>query len=101
GDGADISRAFAALLEACGVTGPIHMELETDLPAAAGLGCSAALGVAMVRAIDALHGREASPTEVIARAMAWEKVFHGNPSGIDATAATRGGCLVYQRSDGP
>jgi mevalonate kinase len=32
--------------------------------------------------------------------MAWEKVFHGNPSGVDATAAARGGCLLYQRMSG-
>jgi mevalonate kinase len=100
GEGADLSRGFAALLAACNVTEPLHVELEADLPAAAGLGCSAALGVAMVRALDALAGRSASHHEVIERAMAWEKVFHGNPSGIDATAAARGGCLLYQRVDG-
>jgi mevalonate kinase len=101
GEGADLSRAFAALLEACAVRAPVHVEIETDLPAAAGLGCSAALGVAIVRALDATHSKKSPPGDVIARAMEWEKVFHGNPSGIDATAATRGGCLLYQREDGP
>jgi mevalonate kinase len=101
-DGAsDLARAFAALLVACGVTSPVHVEVETDLPAAAGLGCSAALGVAIVRALDASLDRPtAPPNETIARAMAWEKVFHGNPSGVDATAAARGGCLLYERAHG-
>jgi mevalonate kinase len=96
--GSDVGRAFRALLDACGVASPVRVEATTELPAAAGLGCSAALGVAIVRALDAWQGKPpALPNETIERAMAWEKVFHGNPSGIDATAATRGGCLLYER----
>ncbi len=99
-EASDLARAFRALLEACGATSPLSVEAITDLPAAAGLGCSAALGVAIVRAIDAALGRSpAAPSDTIERAMAWETIFHGNPSGIDATAAARGGCLLYERSD--
>jgi mevalonate kinase len=97
----DVARAFAALLRACAVTRPVHVEVTTELPAGAGLGCSAALGVAIVRALDVWEGRSpASASDVAERAMAWEKVFHGNPSGVDATAAARGGCLLYQRMSG-
>jgi mevalonate kinase len=101
-DGAsDVARAFAALLRACAVTRPVHVEVTTELPAGAGLGCSAALAVSIVRALDAWQGRSAAtPTDAAERAMAWEKVFHGNPSGVDATAAARGGCLLYQRMSG-
>jgi len=94
----DLARAFSALLGACGVSSPVHVEAMTDLPAAAGLGCSAALGVAIVRALDAWQGKPgAGSNDVVERAMAWEKVFHGNPSGVDATAAARGGCILYER----
>jgi mevalonate kinase len=101
-DGAsDVARAFAALLGVCAVTRPVRVEVTTELPAGAGLGCSAALGVAIVRALDAWEGRpQANATDAADRAMAWEKVFHGNPSGVDATAAARGGCLLYQRMSG-
>src|SRR5579859_3648544 len=99
-DPSDLGRAYAALLEACEVSAPVRVEAMADLPAAAGLGCSAALGVAIVRALDAwLEKPVAPPTSTVERAMAWEKVFHGNPSGIDATAAARGGCLLYERRD--
>jgi mevalonate kinase len=101
-DGAsDVARAFAALLGACAVTRAVRVEVMTELPAGAGLGCSAALAVAIVRALDAWEGRApATPSDAAERAMAWEKVFHGNPSGVDAAAAARGGCLLYQRMSG-
>src|ERR1019366_481370 len=31
--------------------------------------------------------------------MAWERVFHGNPSGVDAAVAARGGCVVFRRGE--
>jgi mevalonate kinase len=96
-----VARAFAALLRACAITRPVLVEVTTELPAGAGLGCSAALGVAIVRALDAWEGRPpATASDAAERAMAWEKVFHGNPSGVDAAAAARGGCLLYQRMSG-
>jgi mevalonate kinase len=101
GDGSDLARAFAAVLDACEITAPVGVEADTDLPAAAGLGCSAALGVAVVRALDAFGGIDAAPpADVARRAMRWEQVFHGTTTGIDATAASRGGCLLYRRVKG-
>ncbi len=32
--------------------------------------------------------------------MAWERVFHGNPSGVDAAVASRGGCLLFSKGTG-
>src|SRR4051794_16974804 len=56
----DLARAFGAILAACGVMSPVRVEARTDLPAAAGLGCSAALGVAIARALDEWLGRPAA-----------------------------------------
>ncbi len=71
----------------------VRVEAESDLPPGGGLGCSAALGVAVARALDpAVTG-----AALAVRVDAWERVFHGNPSGIDATVAAQGGCLVFQR----
>ena len=95
----DLSRAFAALLASArtrGAVAPIEIEASTDLPAGGGLGCSAALGVAVARAISP----DASDEDILADAMAWEKIFHGNPSGVDAAVATLGGAIQFVRGVG-
>jgi mevalonate kinase len=93
-DGNDLARAFSAVLETAPPFAlPIRVEVDTRLPAGSGLGSSAAIGVAVVRAIDP----RASEGDVLRRAMAWERVFHGNPSGLDALVAARGGCLYFER----
>jgi mevalonate kinase len=108
GDDADdesppLARAFRDVLaatrdgqRAAGQTpvGVVNVEAEADLPPGGGLGCSAALGVAVARALDL----EASPEAIAARVNAWERVFHGNPSGIDAAVASLGGCVLFTRA---
>ena len=32
--------------------------------------------------------------------MSWERVFHGNASGIDAACAARGGCISFTKGEG-
>jgi mevalonate kinase len=100
----DVARAFAALVAATRAAmggraafGAVHVDVEADLPPAGGLGCSAALGVAIVRALDPHLGDDAAAM----RAMEWERVFHGNPSGIDAAVAARGGCVLFERGREP
>jgi mevalonate kinase len=98
-DPSELGRALAALLEQLGL-GPHVIEVELDLPPGAGLGASAAIGVAMARAVLEARGEPPSQERVLAAADAWERVFHGNPSGIDAAAAAHAGCLIYSRADG-
>lgn len=100
GDGEEpMALAFGALLQSVREThrvGAIEVEAHAELPAGAGLGCSAALGVAIARACaPSIHDDEARK-----HATAWERVFHGNPSGIDAAVAALGGALLYERRDG-
>ncbi len=97
----DLARAFAALLDEGSPLPPVEVSAASDLPPGAGLGSSAALGVAVARAAMLAAGASALPiTEVVARATAWERLFHGNPSGIDTTAAAIGGCFRFTRSGG-
>ncbi len=96
----DLAAAFAALLDTKPALPAMHVEARSDLPPGGGLGSSAALAVAIARAAEALEGESANDASVLERAAAWERVFHGNPSGIDATAAAKGGIFRYARADG-
>jgi mevalonate kinase len=89
---------FAALAAAREVsrTPPVSLRLALHIPAGAGLGASAALGVATARAL--LGGDGASDEQRVALAAdAWETVLHGNPSGVDRAAAQLGGVRSFVR----
>jgi len=94
----DLAHAFTAMLKAAralpaSTRGPVAVRAHADLPPGGGLGCSAALGVAIARALA--PAREAG--EIAELAAAWERVFHGNPSGIDAAVAAYGGSIVFKK----
>ena len=96
----DLGRAFSAVVaEARSFpasvlhASPVVVAAHAELPPGGGLGCSAALGVAVARAL--VPGCEAGSAAALA--MAWERVFHGNPSGIDAAVAAHGGSILFER----
>jgi mevalonate kinase len=100
-DAAPAARAFAALLGSLGAAG-IAAQAQLAIPAGAGLGASAALGVALARAVQQLLIRSQGRAPAIApAALAWENVFHGNASGVDTAAAEHGGCLYFRRGQAP
>jgi len=101
GDGTPLGEALRAILERLGL-GALAIDLVArfGLPTRAGLGSSAALAVATVRAIAAAEGRALDEPAVLEAAMAAETVFHGRPSGIDAAVAARGGFGLYTRAAG-
>jgi mevalonate kinase len=99
GDGSDLSRALEQACQALGV-GPHRVEVEVDLPLGSGLGGSAAIGVAVARALLGACGEGETRSRVLEAANAWEQVFHGNASGVDAAAAYAGGCIWFTKAQG-
>jgi mevalonate kinase len=95
-----LRRAFIALCERLGPErAPLAVQASMQIPGGAGLGGSAALSVAILRAADACLGLSRSALDVIEASLAWERVFHGNPSGIDSALATHGGLALYRRGE--
>lgn len=70
---------------------------DTTLPARGGLGSSAALTVALARLV---LGPDAPASDLVEASLAGERVFHGEPSGIDSEVAARGGVLRFVRGEG-
>lgn len=56
----------------------------------------------MIRLLDVrpefLKDKPAFDNFVNENAFAFEKIYHGNPSGIDNTTATFGGIILYNKS---
>jgi hydroxymethylglutaryl-CoA reductase len=77
----------------------ITTSAAADVPAGVGLGSSAALSVALIRALARFAGQSVSDAVVCARAFEIEKIFHGFPSGIDNTVATYGGLIAFRSGD--
>ena len=94
-----LERAFAAVLESYEERPPLEVSATVELPAGAGLGCSAAIGVAVLDAIDEAIGRRRTRAELAEAALVWERVFHGNPSGIDNTMSAVGGVALFRRGE--
>lgn len=92
-----LSRAFDHVLAFYDDRPPLRIDVQVELPRGAGLGCSAALGVSVLDAIDKALGVDRSRIALGTRALAWEKFFHGAPSGIDNAVAALGGLLRFQR----
>ncbi|MEG3310065.1 mevalonate kinase [Streptococcus sp. SS-4456] len=72
----------------------IHIEISSTIPAERGMGSSAAVAVAVARALFAYYKKELTDSELWDIVQSSEKIAHGNPSGIDA-ATTSGKSPVF------
>lgn len=78
----------------------LKVEIESQIPIAAGLGSSAALLVALVAATSRVLGLNLGLKDINTFAYEGEKIVHGKPSGIDNTTSTYGGIILYRRTNG-
>ncbi len=94
-----LRQALTVLRSLCGDrVRELTFSVDGAIPAGAGLGSSAALAVALVRGIHQFYGEPIDDDALIDRAFAVEKVFHGNPSGVDHTTIVTGGVVAYTRA---
>lgn len=97
-----VARAYRAIRERLGVgdKSAVDFTVSFAVPTGAGLGSSAAMAVALARAIAEAHGIRATEQDLAGAAMASETEVHGKPSGLDHTVALQGGFGLYTRSGG-
>jgi len=92
----------ALMLEELGLTDrSMRIEVYSEIPRAMGLGGSAAVAVAIIRALDRHYELGLNDDEVNGLAFRCEQVAHGTPSGIDNTVATFGKPLLYKSGTPP
>lgn len=78
-----------------------QLTLTSEIPVASGLGSSASISVAIVKAIAQHMGLRLPLAKINDLAYELEKGFHGNPSGIDNTVVTYEKSLYYVRGEEP
>ena len=88
--------ALATILPADGV----GVSIASTLPVGCGMGSSAALAVATLRALAAREGRVAGFDECFEKGFLVERVLHGNPSGVDHAVSALDRVVLYRR-EGP
>jgi hydroxymethylglutaryl-CoA reductase len=79
----------------------MRIEVFPEVPRSMGLGGSAAMAVAIVRALDKHFRLGLADEEVNRLAFESEKVAHGTPSGLDNTVACYGRAVVYRSGEPP
>ncbi|MFQ5610143.1 MAG: mevalonate kinase, partial [Woeseiaceae bacterium] len=95
-------RAAGAIMDQLGLSDRgMRIEVFPDVPRGMGMGGSAALAVAIVRALDIHYKLGLTDEQVNELAYQSEQIAHGQPSGIDNTLATYGKPLVFRKGTPP
>jgi mevalonate kinase len=101
GDDHPVARSLAAIADELGAgRPPLSLIGDAQIPPGAGLGSSAALAVAVARAV-LTHLQRPLDLGLLTRAAgASEALVHGRPSGVDVALAIAGGVGVFRRTTG-
>jgi mevalonate kinase len=89
--------AEATLKHVGGKDWGLRVNVECEIPVAAGLGSSASTTVAIISGVARCMGVELSRNEIFKLAFVPENFLHGNPSGVDQAACIHGGMIRFNR----
>lgn len=73
----------------------VQVSIESQLPEGLGMGSSAAVAAAVIKALYAFKGNDLSQEKLFNLVMECERVAHGNPSGVDPAAVVYGGLIWF------
>jgi len=75
----------------------LQVDVECDIPVAAGLGSSASTTVAIISAVARSKGVELSKKKIFELAFVPENFLHGKPSGVDQATCIYGSVIQFSR----
>jgi mevalonate kinase len=90
--------ALAQVLEnsSTGARRGLEVLVRADLPVGCGMGASAAIALAVLKAAAATLGVRLTDDQLYERAVSTERFIHGRPSGVDPYACLHGGMWRFQ-----
>ncbi len=75
------------------------IQISSEIPVSSGLGSSAAISAAIIRAFSAFLGQRLTDEKISDFAYEVEKIHHGTPSGIDNTVIAHQKPVYYQKGN--
>ncbi|HET6528562.1 MAG TPA: hydroxymethylglutaryl-CoA reductase, degradative [Balneolaceae bacterium] len=97
-----IYKSLEMILEELDLRGKgMSIEVFPEVPRAMGMGGSAALAVAVIRALDKHFELGLTDEDVRELSFKSEDIIHGGASGIDNTVATYGHLIMYEKDSPP
>jgi mevalonate kinase len=98
-----LAVVLRGVFSATGISDPpaFNLRVVSTIPVSSGLGSSAAVSVAIIRAVSDFLGRPLSNDQVSALAYEVEILHHGTPSGIDNNVITYARPVYFVRAVGP
>ncbi|MGK7297478.1 MAG: hydroxymethylglutaryl-CoA reductase, degradative [Candidatus Wenzhouxiangella sp. M2_3B_020] len=95
-------KSLAMIFETLGLQNEsMRVEIFPNVPRAMGLGGSAAIAVATIRALDRCFELGLDDERVNELAFECEKIAHGTPSGIDNTLSVYGETMLFRSGESP
>jgi mevalonate kinase len=99
---AAVSRAFGTAARELGLAVPLPVRVAVRTGGLmSGMGTSAALGVALARALMAWYGEPPDPRRALRAAAAVERLFHHDPSGVDHTVSALESPVWFEKGRPP
>lgn len=93
-----LQLAAEVTMKHVGISGRgLQVDVECEIPVAAGLGSSASTTVAIISAVAKSRQMELSRKEIFTLAFAPENYLHGKPSGVDQATCIYGGIIQFNR----
>jgi mevalonate kinase len=91
----DMSELVAKAIEVAGGDKNTQVKIESELPIGSGLGSSAAVSAATIKAVREYLDKPITGDELFNLVWEVEKIFSPRDSGLDSTVITHGGLIEY------